>query len=65
MQKNEFLTYLDYFISDNASEIASNYRLSDSDSLAQAKREITSDVSDGININGHVLLCIVEQTEVI
>lgn len=63
MQENEFLVYLDYFIPDYASEIASNYRLSDSESLAQAKREIASDLPHGVNTIGHVLLCLVDPTE--
>ncbi len=63
MRESEFLSYLDYFIPDYASEIASNYRLSDSESLAQAKREITSDLPDGVNTIGHVLLCLVDPAE--
>ncbi|WP_455296711.1 GNAT family N-acetyltransferase [Brucella pituitosa] len=63
MRENEFSAYLDYFIPDYASEIASNYRLSDSESLAQAKREIASDLPDGVNTIGHVLLCLVDPTE--
>jgi len=63
MRENEFLAYLDYLIPDYASEIASNYRLSDNESLEQAKREIASDLPDGVNTIGHVLLCLVHPTE--
>ncbi|WP_246703250.1 MULTISPECIES: hypothetical protein [unclassified Rhizobium] len=63
MRDSEFPGYLEYFIPDYASEIASNYRLSNSESLAQAKREIASDLPDGVNTIGHVLLCLVDPTE--
>jgi ribosomal protein S18 acetylase RimI-like enzyme len=63
MRDSEFLAYLDYFIPDYAAEIASNYRLSDNESLAQAKREIAADLPDGVNTIGQVLLCLVDPTE--
>ncbi|MER9307104.1 GNAT family N-acetyltransferase [Mesorhizobium sp. M0293] len=62
MRDSEFLAYLDYFIPDYASEIASNYRLSDNESLAQAKQEIASDLPDGVDTIGHVLLCVIDPT---
>jgi ribosomal protein S18 acetylase RimI-like enzyme len=60
MRDGEYPAYLDYFIPDYASEIASNYGLSADDSLAQAKREIAADLPDGVHTSGQHLLCLVE-----
>lgn len=57
----EFTGYLDYFIPDYASEIASNYRLLEHEALAQAKREIAADLPDGVDTTGQVLLCLVDR----
>jgi len=39
--QEEYPAYLEYFISDYADEIASNYRMSKSDSLVRARQEIS------------------------
>lgn len=63
MHEKEFSGYLDYFIPDYAQEIASNYRLSADDSLAKAKQEIATDLPDGVNTSGQVLLCLFIQQD--
>lgn len=63
MRDSEYPAYLDYFIPDYAVEISSNYGLSDSASLAQAKREIAADLPDGVNTRGQVLLCLIDQSD--
>lgn len=63
MRDSEYSAYLDYFIPDYAAEISSNYGLSDLLSLAQAKQEIATDLPDGVKTSGHVLLCLVNQSE--
>ena len=63
MRDNEYPAYLDYFIPDYAVEIASNYGLSEHASLAQAKREIAADLSDGVHTSGQVLLCVIDQSD--
>jgi ribosomal protein S18 acetylase RimI-like enzyme len=60
MRDGEYPAYLDYFIPDYASEIASNYGLSADDSLAQARREIAADLPDGVHTSSQHLLCLVE-----
>ena len=62
MRDNDYPAYLDYFIPDYAMEIASSYGLSESASLAQAKRELAADLPDGVNTSGQVLLCLVDQS---
>jgi ribosomal protein S18 acetylase RimI-like enzyme len=62
MRDSEYPAYLDYFIPDYAAEISSNYGLSESASLAQAKQEIATDLPDGINTPGQVLLCLIDQS---
>jgi ribosomal protein S18 acetylase RimI-like enzyme len=59
MNAGEFSDYLGYFIPDYAAEIATNYGLSDAESLAQAKYEVLSDLPDGISTPGQELRCIV------
>ena len=63
MQDTEYLAYLDYFIPDYAVEISSNYGLSEAASLAQAKREIAADLPDGVNTQGQVLLCLIDESD--
>jgi ribosomal protein S18 acetylase RimI-like enzyme len=60
MRDSEYPAYLDYFSRDYASEIASNYGLSAGASLAQAKREIATDLPDGVHTDGQNLLCLVD-----
>lgn len=62
MRDSEYPAYLDYFIPDYATEISSNYGLSDVDALAQAKREIATDLPHGVDTSGQVLLCLVDPT---
>jgi ribosomal protein S18 acetylase RimI-like enzyme len=63
MRDNEYPAYLEYFISDFAVEIASNYGLSESVSIAQAKQEVAADLPDGVHTSGQILLCVVDQTD--
>lgn len=63
MRDTEYPAYLDYFIPNYAVEISSNYGLSESASLAQAKREIAADLPDGVNTHGQVLLCLIDQSD--
>lgn len=63
MTENEFPAYLDYFVQDYADEIESNYGLSQPDSLARAKQEITELLADGVNTHGQVLLCIIAHSD--
>jgi ribosomal protein S18 acetylase RimI-like enzyme len=63
MRDDEYSAYLEYFIPDYAVEIASNYRVSESAALAQAKREVAADLPDGVHTSGHVLLCLVDQSD--
>lgn len=59
LTEDEYPAYLDYFIDDYAGEIASNYGLSQHDSLARAKQEIAEMLPEGVNTHGHVLLSLV------
>ncbi|WP_035341272.1 MULTISPECIES: GNAT family N-acetyltransferase [Dickeya] len=63
MTEEEYPAFLDYFISDYADEIRSNYRLSPADSLVRATKEISESLTEGVNTHGHVLLCLVERSE--
>jgi ribosomal protein S18 acetylase RimI-like enzyme len=63
MRDSEYPAYLDYFVQDYAVEIASNYGLSMSASIAQAKQEMAADLPDGVNTSGQVLLCLVGQSD--
>jgi ribosomal protein S18 acetylase RimI-like enzyme len=63
MRDDEYSAYLEYFIPDYAVEIASNYRISEDAAQAQAKREVEGDLPDGVNTSGHVLLCLVDQSD--
>ena len=62
MRDGEYPAYLDYFITDYATEISANYGLSGLQALAQAKQEIVNDLPHGINTPGEVMLCIINQT---
>lgn len=62
MHDSEYPAYLDYFITDYATEISSNYGLSGNQALARAKQEIAKDLPHGINTPGEVMLCVVNQT---
>ncbi|EJL93734.1 GNAT family N-acetyltransferase [Pantoea sp. GM01] len=64
MTQEEYPAYLEYFISDYADEIASNYRMSRSDSLARARQEISELLPEGMNTHGQTLLFIVENLDV-
>ena len=63
MRDSEYPAYLDYFIPDYAVEIASNYGLSESASMAQAKREMATELPEGVNTSGQVLLCVIDQAD--
>jgi ribosomal protein S18 acetylase RimI-like enzyme len=63
MRDSEYPAYLDYFIPDYAAEIASNYGLSESASVAQAKQEMATDLPDGARTPGQVLLCVVDRSD--
>jgi ribosomal protein S18 acetylase RimI-like enzyme len=61
MTEKEYPDFLAYFISDYATEIQTNYRLSRADSLERATHEITETLVEGVNTHGHELLCIFNQ----
>lgn len=63
MTEKEYPAFLDYFISDYADEIASNYRLSPADAHVRATKEISETLAEGVNTQGHVLLCVVEKSD--
>lgn len=62
MSEDEYLAYLDYFIPDYATEIGSNYGLTQQDALARAKQEISESLPDGVNTQGQALLCLMVQS---
>lgn len=63
MTEKEYSAYLEYFIHDYAYEIGSNYEISQRDSLARAKQEISQLLPKGVKTYGQVLLCIVAQSD--
>lgn len=63
MRESEYSDYLEYFIPDYAREIASNYGLSESDSLVRARQELAEGLPDGVNTPGQVLLCLTGQVD--
>ncbi len=63
MRESEYSAYLDYFIADYAVEIAANYGLSEPAALAQAKREVATDLPDGVHTPGQVLLCLIDPSD--
>ncbi|WP_313903300.1 hypothetical protein [Rhizobium laguerreae] len=62
MRDSEYPAYLDYFITDYATEISANYGLSGTQALARAKQEIANDLPHGINTPGEVMFCVVNRT---
>ena len=63
MLTQEYAGYLAYFLPDYALEITANYDLSPRDALAQAKQEIATDLPDGVETKGQVLLSILDLDE--
>jgi ribosomal protein S18 acetylase RimI-like enzyme len=63
MTEEEYPAFLEYFISDYANEIQSNYRLSPAESLVRATNEISETLAAGVNTPGQVLLCLVERSD--
>ncbi|WP_353613288.1 GNAT family N-acetyltransferase [Mangrovibacter phragmitis] len=63
MTENEYPAYLEYFVHDYAYEIGSNYGISQRDSLARAKQEISELLPEGVKTHGQVLLCIVAHSD--
>lgn len=63
MTEEEYPAFLEYFIPDYADEIRSNYRLSPTDSLARATKEISETLTGGVNTHGHVLWCLFERSD--
>ncbi|WP_244564439.1 GNAT family N-acetyltransferase [Rhizobium sullae] len=61
MRESEYPAYLDYFITDYATEISANYGLSRHEAVAQANREIANDLPLGVNTPGEVMLCVIDQ----
>lgn len=55
----EFSAFVNYFIPDYATEIVSNYHLSEVAAVEQARRELEASFPDGENSTGQVLLCII------
>ncbi|WP_455916602.1 GNAT family N-acetyltransferase [Pantoea agglomerans] len=64
MTEEEYSAYLEYFIPDYATEIASNYGMSKSDSLKMARQEISKLLAEGVNTHGQILLSIVAKLDV-
>ncbi|MDC7872192.1 acetyltransferase [Pantoea ananatis] len=64
MTEEEYSAYLEYFIPDYAIEIASNYRMSKSDSLTMARQEISKLLAEGVNTHGQILLSIFSKLDV-
>ena len=64
MTEEEYSAYLEYFIPDYAIEIASNYRMSKSDSLTMARQEISKLLAEGVNTHGQILLSIFAKLDV-
>lgn len=63
MTEKEYPDFLEYFISDYADEIQTNYRLSPADSLVRATKEISETLAGGVNTDGQVLLCLVDKSD--
>lgn len=63
MTENEYPAFQDYFVHDYADEIEANYGLSQHDSLARAKQEISELLAGGVNTHGQKLLCIFSQSD--
>ncbi len=63
MREDEFSSYLDSFIREFAVEVASNYGIAESAALEQVKREMASDLPDGIHTTGQVLTCLIDATQ--
>lgn len=63
MREDEFSSYLDSFIREFAVEVASNYGIPESAALEQVKREMASDLPDGIHTAGQVLTCLIDATQ--
>lgn len=63
MNDKEYLTYVDYFVSDYATEIASNYGLSELAALEQANQEISDNLPDGANTHGQELVCVMKEID--
>lgn len=59
MSANEFVGFATYFIEDYARDIAANYRLSDDEALAQAKRELESSLPAAEKTPGQTLTAII------
>ncbi len=60
MRKDEYSDFLEYFIADYATEIASNYGLEPSAAKERAINEINQDLQQGIDTPGHTLACLVD-----
>lgn len=63
MTEKEYPDFLNYFISDYADEIQTNYRLSPADSFERASKEISDTLSQGPATPGHVLLCLLDKRD--
>lgn len=57
--QHEFAAFVAYFVADYAREITLNYRLSETDALTQAQREIECSFPQQEKTSGQVLLCII------
>ncbi|MHC1548349.1 GNAT family N-acetyltransferase [Phyllobacterium sp. K27] len=63
MRTDQYLDFLDYFITDYAIEIAANYDLEHSTAKDRAISEVERDLPQGIDTPGHTLTCIVDLGE--
>ncbi|RPH24810.1 GNAT family N-acetyltransferase [Buttiauxella warmboldiae] len=60
MLSHDFLAFVDYFVVDYATDIASNYQLPQAEALLQARREIDASLPDGEKTAGQVVVCITQ-----
>ena len=61
MRSSEFPAYVAYFVPDYAAEISANYDQDMDSALAKAKQDVETDLAQGVETPGQVLLCIVEE----
>lgn len=65
MTSNEYPAYCDYFIDDYGREISENYGHSMDRAIELANQELLRSFPNGLNTNGHELLCIESGSELV
>ncbi len=63
IEKNEFASFVTYFIEDYTAEIVTNYRLSEPDARAQAIRDVEQSFPDAERTPDQIVLCIMFQQD--